>query len=75
MTTLVPLLLLAAFLIRAATAPSSSSVALSKVDLMALVDGPPWKDAAILVFYTVLPGFGGLITLASFNRFHTDIVW
>ncbi|KAL4216475.1 sodium neurotransmitter symporter (SNF) [Mactra antiquata] len=37
-----------------------------------LLEARVWSDAAIQVFYTLAPGLGGLITLASYNKFNNN---
>ncbi|RUS80131.1 hypothetical protein EGW08_012130 [Elysia chlorotica] len=37
-----------------------------------LLNAAVWKDAAVQIFFSLSPGWGGLITLASYNKFHNN---
>merc|ERR1711976_189679 len=41
-------------------------------DLERLKDSAVWKDAAVQIFFSLSDSWGGLIALASYNRFHND---
>ncbi|MPC20463.1 Sodium- and chloride-dependent neutral and basic amino acid transporter B(0+) [Portunus trituberculatus] len=45
---------------------------LLKPDLSRLADSEVWSDAAIQIFYSLGPSFGGLITLASYNKYKNN---
>ena len=40
-----------------------------KPDLSKLFDANVWFDAAVQIFFTMSTSYGGLITLASYNKF------
>lgn len=43
-------------------------------DLKRLSDAQVWKDAAVQIFFSLSASWGGLIALASYNKFHNDLL-
>jgi len=43
-----------------------------KPDFSKLMDVNVWFDAAVLIFFTMSTSYGGLITLASYNKFNQN---
>lgn len=43
-----------------------------KPDISKLASSGVWKDAAVQIFFSLSDSWGGLIALASYNRFHND---
>ncbi|XP_063402684.1 sodium-dependent proline transporter-like [Mytilus trossulus] len=43
-------------------------------DFDRLLDAQVWKDAAVQIFFSMSIAGGGLVTLASYNRFHNNIL-
>ncbi|XP_052782178.1 sodium-dependent proline transporter-like [Mya arenaria] len=39
-----------------------------------LLNAKVWKDAAVQIFYSMGPGWGGILALSSYNRFHNNHV-
>ena len=73
-TALFPYLILTILLIRAATLPGFMDgiwfYLTPRWEL--LLKANVWGDAAMQIFFSLSPCWGGLITLASYNRFHND---
>ncbi|CAL1540559.1 unnamed protein product [Lymnaea stagnalis] len=40
-----------------------------------LLNARVWKDAAVQIFFSLSPCWGGLITLASYNKFHNNCLF
>uniref|UniRef100_A0A3Q3LBR8 Transporter n=1 Tax=Mastacembelus armatus TaxID=205130 RepID=A0A3Q3LBR8_9TELE len=45
----------------------------SQSNLTKLTDAQVWKDAATQTFYSLSIGWGGVMTLASYNNFHNNV--
>jgi len=76
-TALFPYLVLVILLIRGATLPGAYEGILFYVyptaeKMEGLKNIKVWADAATQIFYSLGPSFGGLITLASYNKFSNN---
>jgi len=76
-TALFPYLVLVILLIRGATLPGAYDgiifyVYPSYEKMQGLANIKVWADAATQIFYSLGPSFGGLITLASYNKFSNN---
>ena len=76
-TALFPYFVLLILLIRGATLEGAYDGILfyvypTKEKLMGLQDVKVWAAAATQIFYSLGPSFGGLITLASYNKFNNN---
>jgi hypothetical protein len=69
-----PYIVLTILLVRGLTLPNMAQGIefYLKPDLSRLSDAGVWKDAAVQIFFSLSASWGGLITLASYNRFRTD---
>lgn len=73
-TATLPFLLLTVFLVKGLTLPGAGDGILYyiKPNFATLKDGQVWLMAAIQVFYSLGPAWGGLITMASYNKFNNN---
>lgn len=73
-TALFPYVVLTILLIRGATLPGAGNGILFYLtpEWHRLADSGVWADAAMQIFFSLSPCWGGLITLASYNAFHTN---
>ncbi|CAG9567403.1 unnamed protein product [Danaus chrysippus] len=71
-TVIFPYVVLTALFIRGITLPGSWQGILYFVlpDWKQLLNPKVWADAATQIFYSLGPGWGGLVSMASFNKFH-----
>ncbi|XP_071496278.1 sodium- and chloride-dependent glycine transporter 1-like [Diadema antillarum] len=69
-----PYVILTILLIRGVTLPGSAEGVLYyiKPDFQRLRDPRVWKDAAAQIFYSLGPSWGGLLTMASYNKFQNN---
>ncbi|XP_071479957.1 sodium- and chloride-dependent neutral and basic amino acid transporter B(0+)-like [Diadema antillarum] len=69
-----PYAVLFILLIRGATLPGAGNGIRFFVipDFSRLSDARVWRDAAIQIFYSLSAAGGGLVTLASYNKFHNN---
>jgi solute carrier family 6 amino acid transporter-like protein 5/7/9/14 len=73
-TSIFPYFVLTALLVRALTLPGSwqGIVFYLSPDWSVLGKANVWADAAMQIFFSLSPCWGGLITLASYNKFHNN---
>ncbi|XP_022086827.1 sodium- and chloride-dependent glycine transporter 1-like [Acanthaster planci] len=69
-----PYVVLIILLIRGVTLPGSLQGILFYIrpDFSRLADANVWKDGAVQIFYSLGPAWGGLHTMASYNKFHNN---
>ncbi|XP_059164870.1 sodium- and chloride-dependent creatine transporter 1-like [Physella acuta] len=73
-TALLPYLLLTVLIIKGATLPGAVDGVLFYVypDFSKLLVVQTWLEACIQVFYSLGPAYGGLFTMASYNKFQNN---
>ncbi|CAH0726499.1 unnamed protein product, partial [Brenthis ino] len=73
-TVLFPYVVLCALFVRGITLPGAWQGILYFIlpDWNQLTKPKVWADAATQIFYSLGPGWGGLVSMASFNKFHYD---
>ncbi|CAH1801087.1 unnamed protein product [Owenia fusiformis] len=72
-----PYVILFILMVRGATLPNSLEgvkfyIIPGKDDWKKLLDAKVWGDAAQQIFYSLGPGWGGLITMSSYNKFNNN---
>lgn len=76
-TATVPFLFLGIMLVRGLMLDGAMEgiIAFVKPDFRKLLSFQVWLEAAIQVFYSLGPTWGGVITMASYNKFHQQSFW
>ncbi|XP_064629997.1 sodium- and chloride-dependent glycine transporter 1-like isoform X2 [Lineus longissimus] len=74
-TATVPYLFLIILLVRGCTLPGAATgiVYYLRPDFNRLLDFKVWAEACMQIFYSLGPAWGGIITMASYNKFHHNM--
>lgn len=72
-----PFFILAVLFIRGISLPGALKgiIFYIKPEWSKLFDLKVWADAAIQIFFSLGPGWGGIVNMASFNNFHNNARW
>ncbi|OQV16286.1 Sodium- and chloride-dependent glycine transporter 1 [Hypsibius exemplaris] len=75
LTATTPFIMLIVLLIRGATLPGAIDGLKLFIypDFTRLSDFQVWTDSAMQIFYAMAPGWGGLLSFASYNDFHVNV--
>nr|KAG5713678.1 hypothetical protein BaRGS_024726 [Batillaria attramentaria] len=75
-TSITPYILLTTLLVHELTMPGAADGLLYFItpDFSRLLDFKIWSDAAVQIFFSLSTAEGGLIALASYNKFHNNII-
>lgn len=73
-TALFPYVVLCILFVRGVTLPGSVNGVIFYLtpQFHKLKSAKVWKEAAVQIFFSLSPAWGGLITLASYNKFHNN---
>nr|KAG5708016.1 hypothetical protein BaRGS_025154 [Batillaria attramentaria] len=73
-TAVLPYIILTVLLVRGATLPGAVDGIIFYLtpDFNKLKDPLVWVEAALQVFYSLGPAWGGIVTMASYNKFHNN---
>ncbi|CAG2056933.1 unnamed protein product [Timema podura] len=72
-----PFVILFVLLVRGLTLPGAMQGVLFYISPQwgQLTNLKVWADAAIQIFYSLGPGWGGIVHMASYNQFNNNVKW